>query len=120
MADGKICYLEIPATDIEASATFYSEVFGWKIRARGDGQKAFDDATGGVSGSWVLGRPPSREPGMVVYVMVDGIEATFRRVSAAGGRTATPLTWLGDRGEAFGTFFDPAGNLIGLYQEQTR
>ena len=28
-ANGKICYLEIPAVDIEQSAAFYASVFGW-------------------------------------------------------------------------------------------
>ena len=41
--NGKICYIEIPAVDIDASAAFYTEVFGWAIRTRGDGRKAFDD-----------------------------------------------------------------------------
>src|SRR5262245_28271475 len=57
--NGKICYLEIPATDINRSSTFYQKVFGWKLRTRGDGKVAFDDATGGVSGTWVIKRPPS-------------------------------------------------------------
>src|SRR5437870_11004566 len=35
-----------------ASAEFYSTIFGWKVRRRGDGELAFDD-TGGVSGTWV-------------------------------------------------------------------
>lgn len=29
-ANGKICYIEIPAIDIDASAAFYKAVFGWK------------------------------------------------------------------------------------------
>ena len=29
---GKICYLQIPATDIDTSARFYSEIFGWGLR----------------------------------------------------------------------------------------
>ena len=118
--DGKICYLEIPATDAEVSAAFYANVFGWRSRLRGDGHRAFDDTTGEVSGSWVLGRPASGEPGILTYVMVDRIDATLAKVSAAGGRVATPLTPLGGTGEAFATFFDPAGNLLGLYQEPTR
>src|SRR5437867_13390930 len=118
--NGKICYLESPATDAEASADFYAKVFGWKIRVRGDGQRAFDDTTGGVSGSWVLGRPPSREPGILTYVMVVSIDATLSKVASAGGRVATPLTPLGRGGEAFATFLDPAGNLLGLYQEPRR
>ena len=118
MPDGKICYLEIPAADVEASARFYAEAFGWKIRTRGDGQRAFDDTTGAVSGSWVTGRPPSREPGIVAYVMVDRIEATSAKIAAAGGRLATPRTPIGAGGEAYATFHDPAGNLLGLYEER--
>jgi predicted enzyme related to lactoylglutathione lyase len=120
MPDGKICYVEIPATDVDASAAFYAEVFGWKSRVRGDGHRAFDDTTGAVSGTWVLGRPPSREPGMLTYVMVDSIEATLKKVSAVGGRVATPLTALSGAGDGFATFVDPAGNVIGLYQEPRR
>jgi predicted enzyme related to lactoylglutathione lyase len=52
MPHGKICYLEIPANTVEASADFYSSIFGWKVRRRGDGELAFDDP-GGVSGTWV-------------------------------------------------------------------
>ena len=43
MPHGKICYLEIPANREEDSATFYSSIFGWKVRERGDGNLAFDD-----------------------------------------------------------------------------
>jgi predicted enzyme related to lactoylglutathione lyase len=116
MPDGKICYLEIPAADVEASASFYSSVFAWTVRVRGDGAKAFDDTSGAVSGSWVVGRPPAREPGILTYIMADSIEATLKKV-AAGGRLETPFTKIGPRGDAFATFRDPAGNLLGLYQE---
>jgi uncharacterized protein len=36
-ANGKICYIEMPANDTSRSAEFYQQVFGWKIRKRGDG-----------------------------------------------------------------------------------
>ena len=29
---GKICYIEIPASDIAESAQFYQQVFGWHTR----------------------------------------------------------------------------------------
>jgi uncharacterized protein len=48
MANGKICYLEMPATDIARSTEFFKAVFGWGIRKRGDGGTAFDDAVGEV------------------------------------------------------------------------
>jgi predicted enzyme related to lactoylglutathione lyase len=37
MPHGKVCYLEIPAREAKASSAFYSEVFGWSVRKRGDG-----------------------------------------------------------------------------------
>jgi predicted enzyme related to lactoylglutathione lyase len=114
--DGKICYVEIPANDVEASARFYADVFRWSVRKRGDGSTAFDDTTGAVSGAWVLGRPPHRQPGLTTYIMVDSVEATLRRVVAAGGKIATPLARM-RKGEAIATFEDPAGNVFGLYQE---
>jgi len=41
MPHGKICYLEIPARTAGASADFYSSIFGWKVRKRGDGELAW-------------------------------------------------------------------------------
>jgi predicted enzyme related to lactoylglutathione lyase len=120
MPHGKICYLEIPATNVDASAAFYTKVFGWATRTRGDGHKAFDDATGNVGGTWVLGRTPSREPSVLVYVMVDDIEATLKRIVGGGGQIATPRAPAGPGGGMFATFTDPVGNLLGLYQEGAR
>jgi len=65
LANGKICYIEIPATDIARSSEFYRRVFGWSIRKRAGGSTAFDDTTGEVSGTWVLGRSPTPEPGLL-------------------------------------------------------
>jgi uncharacterized protein len=112
---GKICYLEIPAVDINRSAEFYSAVFGWKTRERGDGHLAFDDAVGAVSGSWVLGRPPSRDPGLLTYVMVDSVAEIIESVVANGGKLVQPIG--GDAPEITARFSDPAGNVLGLYQE---
>jgi predicted enzyme related to lactoylglutathione lyase len=115
---GKVCYLELPALDVAVSAAFYNSVFGWKIRQRGDGATAFDDATGEVSGAWVTGRPPTTEVGLLVYVMVDSVAASVDAVVAAGGRIVQPLG--ADAPEITARFADPAGNIIGLYQEPER
>ncbi len=64
--NGKICYIEMPATDIARSSEFYQKVFGWNVRKRGDGRTAFDDGVGEVSGSWVTGRAPGGAPGLLV------------------------------------------------------
>src|SRR5260370_26597902 len=90
-ANGKICYIEMPATDIARSAEFYKQVFGWTIRKRGDGGTAFDDTTGEVSGTWVLGRPPAAKPGLLFYIMGDNVDATIDAVVAHGGENMQPI-----------------------------
>jgi len=114
-ANGKICYIEIPAIDIASSSDFYQQVFGWNIRTRGDGSTAFDDTTGEVSGAWVLGRPPGAKPGLLFYVMVDSVAATVDAIVANGGEIVQPIG--ADAPEITARFRDPAGNVIGLYQQ---
>jgi predicted enzyme related to lactoylglutathione lyase len=118
LANGKICYIEIPAIDVRRSAEFYEKVFGWRLRQRGDGATAFDDTTGEVSGTWVVGRPPSSQPGLLVYIMVDSVAATIDAVIAHGGQLVQPIG--ADAPEVTARFRDPAGNVIGLYQEPGR
>ena len=119
MAHGKICYLEIPADTAEASAEFYSRIFGWKVRTRGDGQLAFDDA-GGVSGTWVKASDRTPDERTRTYIMVDDISATLKQIEAAGGRITTPRKEIGPGMGAFAVFVDPVGNEFGLYEEPGR
>src|SRR6202012_630227 len=113
LGNGKICYVEIPALDIERSCNFYRGVFGWKIRTRGDGSIAFDDGINEVSGAWVLGRKPISEPGLLLSIMVDNVAETITRI------TAQNCKMIKDRStdtEKIAWFSDPAGNVLGLYQ----
>jgi predicted enzyme related to lactoylglutathione lyase len=114
-ANGKICYIEMPATDIARSAEFYKKVFGWNVRKRGDGSTAFDDTTGEVSGSWVLGRPPAAKPGLLFYIMVNSVAAAVDAVVAHRGEIVQPIGV--DAPEITARFRDPGGNVIGLYQQ---
>jgi uncharacterized protein len=112
---GKICYIEIPATDITQSADFYHRAFGWQIRQRGDGATSFDDTVNEVSGTWVLGRQPASESGLIVYVMVGNAQKASEAVVTAGGEIVRPVDQ--DSREVFLTFRDPAGNVLGIYQQ---
>src|SRR5215469_6093845 len=109
LANGKICYIEMPATDVARSADFYKRTFGWNIRKRGDGSVAFDDSVGEVSGTWVLGRPPASTPGLLFYVMVDSVAATVNAIVANGGEVVQPVG--GDAPEITARFRDPGGNV---------
>lgn len=118
LANGKICYIEIRANDIRRSAEFYERVFGWKIRQRSDGAVAFDDACGEVSGTWRIGRPPAAVPGFMIYVMVDSVAATIDAAVANGGQLVQPIG--ADAPEITARVRDPAGNVIGVFEERRR
>ena len=119
MPHGKICYLEIPANRAEDSARFYSDIFGWKVRERGDGNLAFDD-TGGVSGTWVKEGDRTPDERTRTYIMVDSITESLKRIERAGGKVVTPRTDIGPGMGAFAAFTDPVGNEFGLYEEPNR
>jgi len=114
LGNGKICYIELPATDIGVSVSFYEKIFGWKTRRRGDGSIAFDDGVGEVSGTWVTGRTPA-VPGLLIYIMVDSVAATVDAIVANGCEIVQPIG--ADAPEITARFRDPGGNVLGLYQQ---
>ncbi len=115
LRSGKLCYLQIPALDVRKSADFYERAFGWTIRFRDTDHPSFDDTTGEVSGAWVLDRTPDPDPGILPWIMVADAAAAAVAVAAAGGRVVLAAGRYGS--EDLATFLDPAGNLLGLYQQ---
>jgi predicted enzyme related to lactoylglutathione lyase len=113
--NGKVCYIEIPAIDVNVSSAFYEAVFGWQLRKRGDGSIAFDDGVGQVSGTWVTGRKAAAEPGLLIYIMADSVALTVDKVVAHGGKIVQAIGM--DAPEITARFSDPAGNVLGLYQQ---
>src|SRR5271155_2456031 len=93
--NGKICYIVIPAQDVDRSAAFYAEAFGWSVRKRDDGSTSFDEGVGGV----------------LVHIMVDDAEAAVAKVVALGGLVLHPID--PNAKEIVAHFTDPAGNVMG-------
>ena len=118
LGNGKVCYIEIPAIDIGRAASFYRDVFSWNIRERDDGNIAFDDGVGEVSGAWVTGRRASTDPGLLIYIWVDSVASALDAVIANGGKVVQPIGM--DAPEITARFSDLAGNVIGLYQEPAK
>ncbi|OOQ60455.1 VOC family protein [Mucilaginibacter pedocola] len=111
---GKICYVEIPALDIDAAVAFYQKVFGWEIRSDNQGNANFDDGTGGVSGMWFKVDEPVTTSGMRVSIMVDDAQKTLEEIVAAGGTIVDPFD--PDSGIPIARFADPSGNVWTIYQ----
>ena len=110
---GKICYLILASKDVDASARFYADVFGWSTRRHDNGDLAFDDTTGMVSGMWDTSLV-ARAGGYEIDIWVDDVAATAARIVAAGGTLigeAVPISAQ----EQYRRFADPDGNQLGIY-----
>ena len=107
---GKVSYMQIPAADTAGSAAFYRDVFGWAIMDGGrDEHRSFADASGELIGAFVTSLPVVREPGVLPYIYVEGIDSIVASITEHGGEIVrTPYAegslWVA-------TFRDPAGNV---------
>jgi predicted enzyme related to lactoylglutathione lyase len=115
-ANGKICYIEIPALDVEASSRFYAAVFGWQMRRRDDGSTAFDDGVDEVSGTFRTDRPPASSPGIMIHIMVEDAAATVEKIVANGGEIVAAIP--ADPPEITAHFRDIAGNVLSIFEER--
>ena len=55
---------------------------------------------------------------MTIYIQVDSIDEALSGIEASGGATVMPRTEIPGV-VTFGLFNDPAGNLVGLVEEDT-
>jgi len=114
---GGVSYLRIPAPDAARLADFYRGTFGWEIR--GDpGEPSFTDGSGHVIGHFQPDLPVGGEAGVRPYIYVDHIDEVLARVTAHGAEITTPPYPEGNLWVAL--FRDPAGNIIGVWQEGAR
>jgi uncharacterized protein len=111
-SNGQISYLEIPATDIEATKKFYAGLFGWTFRDWGTNYTSFQDGRTAGGFTKVTGQPPN---GVLVVLYASDLEATEAKVKAAGGKIVKP-TFSFPGGRRF-HFADPNGNELAIWSE---
>jgi predicted enzyme related to lactoylglutathione lyase len=118
-------WIEIRTGDIEKTADFYENLFGWEVMRKettegldywifdtGDKPRIENIRRGAY---WL--RPAGEDHGIVVYIVVDDIEAVLRKVISLGGEVLVPKTLQGPAFRAY--FTDPDGNCIGLWEERS-
>jgi predicted enzyme related to lactoylglutathione lyase len=107
-------YLGIPARDAAKSTEFYSAVFGWEIRGDPD-RLSFSDGTGHVIGPWRTDLTAAGEAGIRPYIYVTQLDEVHRTAAEQGAEIITPPYPEGSL--TIATLRDPAGNVIGVWQE---
>ena len=111
-----ICYVELPAPDVERSAAFYRDVFGWTVEPSDLTRDPYwTFSTGGLGGALDPRKPVQRQAGVLLYLAVDDLEATLAAIERAGGATVQARRPVGGEFGFFAEFRDPAGNHLGLW-----
>jgi len=114
---GGVTYLRIPAEGARRSAAFYEAVFGWSLR--GDpNDPSFADGTGHLIGHFMTDLPVAGDAGVRPYIYVESVDAALDKITAHGGEVVEPPYPEGDLWVA--TFRDPAGNVVGVWQQGPR
>jgi uncharacterized protein len=120
---GTPCWVELSGTpDIEASAAFYGDLFGWELPELPNSAELGGYRRAKKGGKDVAGVSPRMEDGQptvwATYVSVDDAAATLAKVGEAGG---TPIVEPMDV-QGLGTmavFTDPTGAVCGIWQPGT-
>ncbi len=118
MAHGDITHVDIPVSDLDKAASFYSDLFGWKI-AEAPGYEGYPmwQAPNEISGGGLAPRSDDfTQPRS--YVEVDSIEETLEKATANGAKVVLGKTDISET-SWWAVLEDPDGNSIGLYEGHT-
>jgi len=115
--EGSLVHVEIHSNDPVRTKQFYGNVFGWK----------FTDVPEMNYILWTAPKEPGgglqhhggRGPHVLDYLYSDNIDATLRRVSAAGGTVLQTRMEIPGQGW-WAMFQEPGGTVMALYQALQR
>lgn len=111
--DGRIDYIEFPATDVAQTKAFYQQAFGWKFTDYGPDYTSFED--GRLSGGFAKENKVIRG-GTLVVLYASDLAATERKVRDAGGIIVKDA-FAFPGGRRF-HFTDPSGNELAVWSEK--
>jgi uncharacterized protein len=122
----KVVHFEIPFENKQRAMKFYSETFGWQLTEMPQmnyviastvevDDKHMPKESGAINGG--LFERPKEAPNPTVYVGVESVDSSVKKVEAAGGKVVTAKTPIPGMG-AYARVADTEGNVIGLFEGQ--
>jgi uncharacterized protein len=114
-----VIHFEIGGRDLGRMASFYGELFGWRVQPAGPEYSlvpAGEDGIGIGIGGGLMQTRGEMPPYLTVYVAVDDIPSMLDRAGELGAKTVVEPTDIPGVGQ-FAMFSDPDGNLIGLMHQ---
>jgi len=112
---GKVVWHDLMTTDLEASKTFFTELFGWELKEFQMGEHGTCNMihVGGKEIGTIVALDDKGEipAHWMAYVSVDDVDAAVERAKGMGGQEAWPATDIPDVGR-FAVIRDPQGGHI--------
>jgi uncharacterized protein len=116
-APGTPSWVDISSPDVQATARFYSQLFGWQAEDLGEQAGHYTMFT--QDGKQVAAAGPAQDPGQppawMTYVATDNADATAKKVAEAGGKVLMAPFDVMDQGK-MGVFADPGGAVFSVWQ----
>jgi hypothetical protein len=116
-ANGTFCWNELATTDFETAKKFYTELFGWTLKASQAAGMAYNEIVVGdrhIGGMYQMtaefGNAPSH---WMAYVAVDDVDARAKQAEELGGKVCVPPSDIPNVGR-FCVINDPTGATISL------
>ncbi len=107
----RLNYVELPASDVKASRSFYEQAFGWRMTEFGPSYSA---TTTGDTDLGLDGDEAEQPKAPLPVIQVTDLEAALAAVERAGGTIVRPIFSF-PGGRRF-QFRDPAGNELAVSQ----
>jgi predicted enzyme related to lactoylglutathione lyase len=111
-------WVELATSDAAAARDFYARLFGWNVEVSPDPQyggygiaKLNDADTAGITPK----QSPEAPNAWGLYIGTDDVDATARKVEAAGGTIVAAPFDVGDQGR-MAVFQDPSGAFISVWK----
>jgi predicted enzyme related to lactoylglutathione lyase len=116
-APGALCWNELASPEVEASAAFYGELFGWTVEQFPGVEMPYliiKNADGRTNGSISGMAPPGTPPHWLVYFGTESADTTSEQVLELGGKRLVEPTAIGEAGRIT-VVQDPQGAAFALY-----
>ena len=117
---GTPSWVDLATPDMSTSRTFYSAIFGWKVKELGPESGGYamftknEKHVAGVGPAMAEGQPAT----WTTYVCVDDSDSTLRAVEKAGGNVIVEPMDILDVGRMM-MFADPAGAVMATWQPRS-
>lgn len=102
---------EVVGKDAKKLQQFYAKAFDWTIHEAPMNYGMVHAETGGIGGG--IGQTDQGSGHVTIYVEVDDVQATLKKIESLGGKTIVPPTEVPGQ-VIYALFADPEGHMVGL------